>query len=231
MSDKLILFDIDGTLLRTNGAGVGAFNEAGRRVFGEDFSLEGLLVGGQLDSLILGRALDRLGIEHFEAHLDIFRLHYHECLTRHFDSGEREAEAMPGVQELLVRLGDHDQFDVGMLTGNLEETGLLKLKAAGIASDHFHIHAWGDEGDSREALPPVAVTRWREHRSADREFHQAIIIGDTIHDVGCAKANGCRVLGVCTGVDDRPTLEQAGADLVLDDLSDTDSVMSWLETI
>ena len=228
MSAQLILFDIDGTLLRTNGAGVGAFNEAGRRVFGEDFSLDGLLVGGQLDSLILGRALDRLGIEPFKAHLDIFRLHYHECLTRHFDSGEREAEAMPGVQDLLVRLKDHDQFDVGMLTGNLEETGLLKLKAAGIASAHFHIHAWGDEGDSREALPPVALSRWQAHRSADRRFDQTIIIGDTIHDVNCAKANGCHVLGVCTGVDDRPTLEEAGADLVLDDLSDTEAVITWL---
>ncbi|MCH2133403.1 MAG: haloacid dehalogenase-like hydrolase [Phycisphaerales bacterium] len=228
MSEILILFDIDGTLLRTNGAGVSGFVEAGQRVFGIDFSLEGLLVGGQLDPLILQRALDKLGIEHNDAHLDIFRPHYHECLKRHFDSGDRSAVAMPGVHDLLNQLADHEAFDVGVLTGNLRETGELKLTAAGIDHAHFHIHAWGDEGEARHELPPVAMSRWQAHRSADRVFEQTVIIGDTVHDVSCGKANGCRVLAVCTGVDDRETLEQTEADLVVDDLSDTDGIMSWL---
>lgn len=228
MSETLVLFDIDGTLLRTNGAGVGGFVEAGVRIFGEAFSLDGLLVGGQLDPLILNRALARLGMDEDDTNLQVFRPHYYQCLNRLFESGERESTAMPGVHALLERLSGLVHVDVGLLTGNLPETGELKLAAAGIEIDHFCVHAWGDEGDAREHLPTVALDRWIEHREIQRGFEHIVIIGDTIHDVHCAKANGCRVLAVCTGVDDRDTLEASGADWVVDDLSDTEAILSWL---
>ncbi|MDG2423198.1 MAG: HAD family hydrolase [Phycisphaerales bacterium] len=228
MSETLILFDIDGTLLRTNGAGIGGFVEAGVRVFGKDFSLDGLLVGGQLDPLILDRALGQLGMAPDEVNLRAFRHHYHECLGRLFKSGERESIAMPGVQKLLDQLEALAHVDIGLLTGNLAETGQLKLGAAGIKIEQFCVHAWGDDGETRDHLPPVALERWLEHRGIERDFEHTVIIGDTIYDVQCAKANGCRVLAVCTGVDDRETLEAAGADWVVDDLSDTEAVLEWL---
>ncbi|MEE2908094.1 MAG: HAD family hydrolase [Planctomycetota bacterium] len=229
MSELLVLFDIDGTLLRTNGAGIGGFVEAGVRVFGEDFSLDGMLVGGQLDPLILNRALGQLGMVPDEVNLRAFRHHYHECLDRLFTSGERESTAMPGVHTLLSELGARAHVDIGLLTGNLAETGQLKLAAAGIEIDQFCIHTWGDDGEEREHLPPIALERWLEHRDIERDFEHTVIIGDTIYDVQCAKANGCRVLAVCTGVDDRETLEASGADWVVDDLSDTEKIIQWLE--
>ncbi|MAT80997.1 MAG: hypothetical protein CMJ29_05040 [Phycisphaerae bacterium] len=228
MSETLILFDIDGTLIRTHGAGVSGFVEAGIRVFGEDFSLDDMPLGGQLDPLILERALGRLGMVPDDVNLRAFRHHYHECLERLFKSGNHESIAMPGVHELISQLESHAHFDLGLLTGNLAETGELKLRAAGIEIERFCIHAWGDDGESRDHLPPIALERWLEHRGIDRDFEHTVIIGDTIHDVQCAKANGCRVLAVCTGADDRGMLEKAGADRVVDDLSDTSDIMNWL---
>ena len=228
MSETLILFDIDGTLLRTHGASISGFVEAGIRVFGDDFSLDGMLVGGQLDPLILERALGQLGMVPDEVNLRAFRHHYHECLERLFQSGDHESIAMPGVHELIDQLESHVHFDIGLLTGNLAETGALKLAAAGIEIGRFCIHAWGDDGETRDHLPPVALDRWLAHRGIEREFEHTVIIGDTIYDVQCAKANGCRVLAVCTGAHDRDALEEAGADWVVDDLSDTDAIMKWL---
>ena len=229
MSELLVLFDIDGTLLHAKGAGVGGFVKAGQRVFGADFSLDGIPVGGQLDPLILHRALERIGMDPHEVNLQAFRNHYRECLAGLFDSGERTSDALPGVHDLLNALGDCSQVDIGLLTGNLAETAELKLSAAGISMDHFLVAAWGDEGETRSHLPPVALERWMNHHGIEREFEHSIIIGDTIHDVHCGKANGCRVLAVCTGGVDRSDLEQAGADLVVDDLSNVTMLVDWIQ--
>lgn len=229
MSELLVLFDIDGTLLHAKGAGVGGFVQAGRSMFGEDFSLDGIPVGGQLDPLILHKALERLGMDPHEVNLRAFRDHYRSCLADLFDSGERTSNALPGVHELLHELGNCEQIDLGLLTGNLAETAELKLLAAGISMDHFLVAAWGDEGDARSDLPPVALERWMNHHGIEREFEHSIIIGDTIHDVHCGKANGCRVLAVCTGGIDRSVLIEAGADLVVDDLSDVTMLVDWIQ--
>lgn len=229
MSELLVLFDIDGTLLHAKGAGVGGFVQAGQRVFGEDFSLDGIPVGGQLDPLILYKALERLGMDPHEVNLQAFRSHYRKCLAGLFDSGERTSNALPGVHDLLEALGGCATVDVGLLTGNLAETAELKLSAAGISMEHFLVAAWGDEGDMRSDLPPVALERWMNHHGIEREFEQSIIIGDTIHDVHCGKANGCRVLAVCTGGVERSELEKAGADLVVEDLSDVSMLLDWIQ--
>ena len=226
MSRRLVLFDIDGTLLLARG--VSAFVEAGKHVFGEDFSIEGLPLGGQLDPSILYAALERLGMEPHEVNLQAFRSPYATFLERVFASGDRVAETLPGVTELVEALVGCEDIDLGLLTGNIEETGRMKVAAAGLDLTHFTVHAWGDEGALREHLPHVALERWRTQRRILRDFEHAIIIGDTVHDVHCGKVNGCRVLAVCTGSGHRAELEAAGADRVVEDLTQTDDLVDWL---
>src|SRR5690606_18309273 len=113
------------------------------------------------------------------------------------------ARPCPGVLELLDALEADGSFTLGLLTGNYPETGAIKLRAAGIDPDRFQIAVWGcdspQDPPAREHLPGVGITRFFERFGREIAGEQILIIGDTPHDVSCAKAHGCRVLAVGTG--------------------------------
>ena len=223
----LILFDIDATLLRTEGAGLKAMHEAGRELFGEQFSMEGIEFSGRLDSLIFAVLMRIYNVRDGETHHDRFRQSYGRHLERLL-SAQSCARLLPGVRELVHELADCEHACIGLLTGNYPETGRMKIRAAGLDPDLFAVAAWGCEGKSRRDLPPVAMRRHAERIGRSLPAEQVVIIGDTPHDIDCAKAHGCRSIGVATGMFSTDALAGCGADLVVPDLSGKAFLLQWL---
>jgi phosphoglycolate phosphatase-like HAD superfamily hydrolase len=224
----LILFDIDGTLLLSDGAGVRAMTAAGKTVVGPDFTLAGIEVAGRLDPLIWADAAAALGFDGADARHDEFRSVYARLLGEHFRT-TGAARALPGVQALVARLRDLEGVTIGLLTGNYPETGRLKLEAAGLDPNAFAVAAWGCDGRSRRDLPHVAITRYRERTGRAIDPANVIIIGDTPHDIDCAKAAACKVIGVATGPSfAAEDLRAHDPDLLVKDLSDTEGLVRWM---
>lgn len=224
----LVLFDIDGTMLLTERAGVASMLAAGRELFGERFTFDGVEVSGRLDSLIF-RDLCRVnGVAETPENHDRFRARYGERLAERLGR-DPTARALPGVAALLGELRGRGHSTLGLLTGNYPETGRLKISAAGLDPDQFAVAAWGIDGATRRDLPPVAMRRHRELLGREIESHRVLIIGDTPHDVDCAKHNGCRVIGVATGAFNVDALAAAGADRAVPTLADTADLVEWIE--
>lgn len=225
----LVLFDIDGTLLRALGLGVRAMEAAGRSLFGEGFSLRGVEIAGCIDPRIWRDAARQSGIADTGAEHERFRRAYADTLAGMIDAGEA-VEALPGAVDLVEALRERPDVGLGVLTGNYPETGRLKLEAAGFDLAHFQVNAWGSDGTDRRDLPPVAIRRHQERSGTSVAAHEVVIIGDTPHDVDCARANGCRAVAVATGVRmDRADLAAHEPDLLLDDLTDAASIIAWIE--
>ncbi len=223
----LILFDIDGTLLLSQRAGTQSMLAAARELFGDQFTFDGIEIGGWLDPLIWQTVATANGIEAPASHHDRFRATYH----RHFQ--ERLADnptvmVLPGVVELIEALSQETDMCLGLLTGNYPETGRMKIEAAGLDLDSFAVSVWGVDGAHRRELPVVAMAQYAAHTGRTIEPHDVVIIGDTVHDIDCARANGCRCLAVATGVGTADELAAHEPDLLVDDLSDTSSILAWV---
>jgi len=228
----LILFDIDATLLTTRGLGIEAMRRAAGDVFGDLGDLERVDSAGRLDPLIMSDMLAVGGLDPSPESIDAFRRAYYRRLDEILTPGV--ASSLPGVPELLEALASIEGVAIGLVTGNLPETGLLKLERASIDADLFTIRAWATdsphEPPARDHLPGVALARYAEIHRRDADRALTTIIGDTPHDVQCAKAHALRCLSVSTGKFDSSSLERAGADLVVDDLSATEEILRWLKT-
>lgn len=226
----LMLFDIDATLVTTSRSGVYALEDAGRELFGA-FTTEGVEFAGRLDPLIIrdllvrnGRAADRSAVE-------TLRAGYRKHLVRRLGA-PGVARALPGVHGVLEGLRARPGVTMGLLTGNYEDTGSLKLRACGIDPEQFCVRVWGDESPhespERHHLGAVGLERYCRHRGEEVGASCVTIIGDTPHDVECARRNGARCLAVATGSYSVGQLEAAGADRVVRDLGDVEDVVGWL---
>ena len=136
--------------------------------------------------------------------------------------------ALPGVTELIEALSQETETCLGLLTGNYPETGRMKIEAAGLDLDSFAVAVWGVDGAHRRELPVVAMEQYAAHTGRTIEPQDVLIIGDTVHDIDCARANGCRCLAVATGVGTADELAAHEPDLLVDDLSDTSSILAWI---
>jgi phosphoglycolate phosphatase len=227
----LLLFDVDGTLISTGGVGIRAMGAAGRELFGPGFSESRTEFAGRLDPLIIDDLLRANTQQVSDENRSSMRAAYRKHLTAALQApGTRRA--LPGVPELISSLVASNGAVVALLTGNFEDTGTLKLRACGIDDSSFSIRVWGDESPhnppQREHLPAVAIARYRQFFRREIAPSRAIIIGDTPHDVACARANGCRSLAVATGSFSVERLLEAGADHAVQDLSSTQEVIETL---
>ncbi|MEQ8850641.1 MAG: HAD family hydrolase [Phycisphaerales bacterium] len=225
----LMLFDVDGTLVTTSGVGIEAMRLAGRELFGDHFDAHAVEYAGRLDPLIITDLLRTHELPHGPDEIDVFRGAYRTHLTTLLD-GRKCGRPCPGVPELLNALDAISDVTLGLLTGNYPDTGAIKLRACGIDPDRFTIAVWGMDSPhdppDRTHLPPIGIARYEAiHGQPPRG---AVIIGDTPHDIRCAAANDCRSLGVATGKYSVAELNESGADLALEDLSDTDAVLKWM---
>jgi len=230
----LILFDIDMTLLRSDHIGITCLREAGQSLFSPNFTVEGVSFGGALDPVIIAEMLVLNNIDPAAVHIQSMRTGYHERLET-LSRSRSVAQPLPGAHELVFATASHPSRPaMGLLTGNYEETGTIKIKAAGFDPGLFTINAWGDSSPHvspvRAHLPPVAIGNYRDVESVDIDPQSVVIIGDTEHDVSCAKDNGCRALAVATGHASFEELEASGADWTIEDLTDTEGIIEWIMT-
>ena len=230
----LILFDIDMTLLETDHIGIDCLRHAGRTLFSPDFTIEGIVFGGALDPVIIAEMLEMNNIEPTEEHIETMRNGYREHLES-LSKVQTVARPLPGAHDLVFATASHPlKPTMGLLTGNYPETGAIKLRAAGFDPNLFIINAWGDSSPikppRRSHLPPVAIESYSALKSAEIDPQSVLIIGDTVHDVSCAKDTGCRALAVATGHASFDELVASGADHTLNDLTDTEGIIEWIMT-
>jgi phosphoglycolate phosphatase len=224
---KLVLFDIDGTILLTDGAGKRAIHRALIDVFGgtgpRDHRFD-----GKTDPQIVRELMRFEG--HEDAHID---RHMSPLLDRYVDYLEEElriglegVRVMPGVHELLAALDERDDVILGLLTGNLEAGARAKLQSAGIDPDRFRVGAYGSDHEARPELPAVAQRRAREELGVDVVGQDIVVIGDTPADIDCGRSIGARAIGVATGHYSVEELWSHDPAAVFADLSQTHDVVA-----
>jgi len=223
----LVLFDLDGTLLRSGGAGVRAMTRAGRHFFGPDFSLDGVVIAGGLDPLLFDEAARRVGITDPRREHDAFRELYLVVLAEELAAYPERVRALPGIPRLLDLLDQHEGATMGLATGNYRRAAPLKLTGAGIDPERFRIQVFGDEAPDRTAMIALALERYGTKDGSVNPAH-VVVVGDTPRDVQSARENGCRSLAVATGGYSEADLRQAGADVTVPDLADPAPLLKLL---
>ncbi len=226
---KLVLFDIDGTLVWTDGAGRRAIHQALTDVFGStgpsDYRFD-----GKTDPQIVRDLMRFAG--HDDGHIDarmeaVFDL-YVERLRAELSAPGYRPRVMPGVFELLDTLESYSNVVLGLLTGNLVDGARAKLESVGIDPARFRVGAFGSDHELRPSLPDVARRRFREQLGVDVDGSDCVIIGDTPADVTCGRAVGARAIGVATGRYSTDELASHGAAAVFPNLSDTNAVVAQI---
>lgn len=222
---KLVLFDIDGTLVLTGGAGLRAMTRACEEIVGHADALEGIPVAGRTDWIILHDTLARLGRALDQSLFDHLRERYVEHLRREIlQPGKGFNGALPGVPELLHELDERDDVYLALLTGNFEAGARIKLERFDLWR-YFRCGAYGDDAADRNALVPVAVERASACGIPPIAPADVIVVGDTPHDVACARASGATAVAVATGGYTADQLRACGASIVFDNLRNTGEVV------
>lgn len=226
----LVLFDIDGTLLLSGGAGKRALNRAFRELFGVSGGFDGIPVAGRTDRLIFDDALERAGAAAGPAMRDRFYARYCDLLAEEIVRPGPRKGLMPGVRALLDRLSGRADLTVALLTGNFARAARIKLEHFGLWH-HFACGAYGDDAPERDDLAPIAVDRARRGGSDVPSAAHVVVVGDTPLDIRCARAYGARSVAVATGSFDEALLRRHGADRVLPDLADAGAFIDFLDTV
>ena len=224
---KVILFDIDGTLVLTGGAGVRGMARAFEQLFSVPDAFQTIDVPGRTDAWILADALALHDVSSDASSLTRFRDVYLGHLQDELHRPGPRKQMMPGVGPLLDTLQRRDDVYLALLTGNYEEAARLKLEYFDLWR-YFRCGAFGDDAPDRNELLPKALARIRECGGPAVAARDVVVVGDTPLDVACAATGGARSLAVATGGFDAGALRAAGADVVLDDLSDVDVVLRAL---
>jgi phosphoglycolate phosphatase-like HAD superfamily hydrolase len=225
---KLLLFDIDGTLMLSGGAGFRAIDRAFETLFGILNATDGVRPDGKTDPLIFREIVEKHGIAHGPGDevFEQIRTTYEPLMAEEMRSSP--ARMMPGVEPLLESLAADPDLSLGLLTGNFERTARIKLDRFGL-NHHFPFGAFGSDDEDRRCLPSTAVKRAEAHLGSPVGLgSHVLVIGDTPRDVECALVNGATAVGVATGRYNVEQLTQAGAHMVFEDLSDTEEVVKAL---
>ena len=220
------LFDVDGTLVHTEGAGRAALEEAFRDVFGVPDALEGVPLAGRTDPLIVGDALKQHGVSFANGDRERFWSRAEVHLARLLSPPRGGVFA--GVRELLDALEVEPAHVRALLTGNMPPFAKLKLSAFGLF-ERFAFGTYGSDGPDRPAMARVAVARAAERYGA--EASRCVVVGDTELDIACARAAGARAVAVATGGRTRAQLEPHAPDLLLDDLTDARTLLDWARSL
>ncbi len=224
MKRKLVLFDIDGTLLLSAGAGRRAIHSAlGER--GVDLApVSGVRFDGKTDPQIIVELLAAAGDPAPEEPVRVAELLelYISHLARDLAEHGHRSLVMPGIPALLDALEADQGVVLGLLTGNVVTGARLKLVAAGLDPDRFVVGAYGSDHHRRSELPPVAARRAERHFGRIPEGAEVVIIGDTPADVHCGECIGARTIAVATGGYTVTQLAATGADRVFADFADVE---------
>ena len=224
---KLVLFDIDGTLLWGDGAARRAFEGALTEVFGTPGD-PGVRYDGKTDRQIARELMRAEGYDDAEIdrRLDATVAGYLERLRREVAGGGRHFEPLPGVAELLDALEPRADVVLGLLTGNVAGGAAIKLAVAGIDRDRFRVTAFGCDAEHRPDLPAVARRRAEALLGRPLDGDDVVVVGDTPADIQCARPIGARAVAVATGRYSVDELAEHGPSAVLPDFRDTGAAVA-----
>jgi phosphoglycolate phosphatase len=228
MQSTVLLFDIDGTLIRCGGAGGQSLCAA----LGEEFNLpevEPVPLHGRTDLGIINELLSKHGIESNQENRSRLCDRYYSKLPSRLKqlSDERSAHVLPGVSQLLGHLTSSANCVLALLTGNMPTSARIKLEHFGLWS-YFRFGVYGDLTDHRPRLASPAHSAIADYFGQSAAPRRVVVIGDTPLDVELASTMQARSLAVCTGGFSQAELLNCGADWVLDNLADTQAVVDWL---
>ncbi len=224
---RLVLFDIDGTILSASGAGRRAIHTALRDIFGTT-GPDSYWFDGKTDRQIVRDLMrsDGHGDDTIDERMAAVMERYLECLHRELKDPAHPTRLYPGVGELLDVLEARDDVTIGLLTGNLEEGARAKLRASGLVPDRFVVGAFGSDHETRGELPAIAQRRARDTLGLDIAGGSVIVIGDTPADIACGRGIGARSIGVATGRFSAAELQSHSPSAVFDDLGSTERVVA-----
>ena len=225
---RLVLFDIDGTLLWPDGAGRASLKIALIELFGTAGAIDSYQFVGHTDRETVFTLMQREGFatEEIEHRFADLAPAMERALARLIEAGRHNIRPCPGALELVAILHQRDDVLLGLITGNLRPTAALKLRAAGFDPDLFKVGAFGHISPLRADLPPHAVEQARQITRTTFRNRQIVIIGDTPADITCGESVGARSIGVLTGWIKRPDMEAAGPEYLFEDLSDTPAALA-----
>lgn len=225
---RLLLFDIDGTLTQSSGAGRAALVAALEAVFGSCGPVENYQMAGKTDPLIISDLMSAAGIPGPEIQARLTEVYNHMAQYGPGFYARHVISPTPGASELLAALSQREGILLGLLTGNISQTAPLKLVAAGIDPALFRVGAYGSDAIDRDQLPALAMRRARELTGVAFEGGNTIIIGDTPADILCARAGGATAVAIASGIHSAATLAQYQPDHLLESLIDTKAVLDIL---
>jgi phosphoglycolate phosphatase-like HAD superfamily hydrolase len=230
---KLVLFDIDGTLLWTDGAGRRAVHRALLAEAGGAGAIAGYRFDGRTDPEIVRDLLVSAGHPEADSAERVAAVcrRYLEFLGEELAQAGAAARLLPGVGALLAALEPHEAAGralVGLVTGNLRPGAELKLRAAGVDPARFIVGAYGSDSGRRAELPAIAAQRAARHTGRPIPGPDVVIVGDTPQDVACGRPLGARTVAVATGAYSVAALAAAGATHVFESLSETAAVLDVL---
>jgi phosphoglycolate phosphatase-like HAD superfamily hydrolase len=229
-AQRLVLFDVDATLISTSRSGIRAMRAVTQRLFGPGVDIDRVEFAGKLDPLIIADILRLAGRHPTPASISEFAQHYRNELNQTLNDPATSATALPGVVELINTLAQQPGLTLGLLTGNFEATGTIKLHRCGLRTERFGVRAWAEDATgsppSRDELPGVAMTRWGRLVGPDRAVAgRAVVIGDTPHDIRCAKVNQMASIAVATGPYEVDQLAAYAPSVAVEDLSDVRAIV------
>ena len=230
---RLILFDIDGTLLWTNGAGRRAIHRALLDEMGTAGPIDGYRFDGKTDPQIVRELLELAGHPEWSSEDRITAVcrRYVDLLTAELAKPTQATRIYSGIKDLLAALEPYEaeaKALVGLLTGNVANGAALKLRSAGLDPGRFAVGAFGSDSHRRADLPAIAASRAAERTGRRFSGADIVVVGDTPDDVACARPMGARTVGVATGFYDTTALRAAGATHVFENLGDTKAVLEAL---
>lgn len=232
-AQTVVLFDIDGTLLRSGGAARGALEQAMQQVYGVPPQPDVVLDGKTDPQIVRELAAAGSGLSHqdVDARLDSFFDAYLSILRDAISASPGRIQLYPGVADLIEALRSRSDVIIGLLTGNIEEGARLKIAAAGLDPSTFRLGSFGSDHPVRNELAAIARKRACSLLGQDIAAERIVVTGDTPHDISCGRAIGARTIGVATGRYTVSDLEAAGAHVALPDLRDTRLVVETITSI
>lgn len=222
---KLLLFDIDGTLLNSGGAGKRAMNQAFEVIWGIRDALEGVDLAGRTDEEIFRNALKKYHPELNSEVLANFKKQYFALLPDEINYRSPDKFLYPGVPELLSTIRQHPSLVCGLLTGNWQHSARIKLSALGI-QDFFALGAYADDSADRNELVPFALARMEQSHGYRLDPQSVYVIGDTPFDVACAQRHHAVAVAVASSSYSMEQLRMTGPEFLLENLANTNQVMS-----
>lgn len=225
---KILLFDIDGTLLNSGGAGYRAMTRAFKALFDIENGLKGVTLSGMTDAVIFKNACEANDVA-FQNHKQAeFKKIYLEFLRVEMPKPNPEKFMCPGIDELLPVLADIPDIYLGLLTGNFTEGARIKLDDFGL-NKFFEFGAFGDDNSDRNLLYNYAIERFTKKYGLIPHGSQVWIIGDTPRDIACAQPHNAWSVAVATGSFTTEDLAMENPHFLFNDLSDTKAFLQVLD--